>query len=107
CIAGAHEHNTPSSCAFPPTCCLSVPRTFLTAPQAPPFLASPPPKWGCVCTPENSQPVTIERGNLGLRALIAPLRRLEDGLTVGILGGPHLHGHAQGQQQFPELGARR
>ena len=57
-ISGVHEQNTQSSCAFHPTCCLSVPRIFLTPPHTqPPLLAYHTAKVGSACTPENSQPV--------------------------------------------------
>ena len=45
-------------------------------------------------------------GGLGFRGLIPLLCRLEDALTIGILRRPQLNRHAQGQEQFPELGAR-
>ena len=41
-IAGVHEQNTQCSCVFYPTCCLSVPRNFLTAPYATTALGLPP-----------------------------------------------------------------
>ena len=40
-IAGVHEQNTQASGAFRPTCGLSVPRTFLTAPHATTALGLP------------------------------------------------------------------
>jgi hypothetical protein len=40
-ISGVHEQNTQFSCAFHPTCCLRVPRNFLTAPYATTALGLP------------------------------------------------------------------
>jgi hypothetical protein len=57
-ISGVHEQNMQCSCAFPPICCLSVPRNFLTAHMQPPILAYAVAKAGSVGYLENSQPVT-------------------------------------------------